>query len=192
MLKLQPDPPVRLLGQRYLDPALLPAELPGGGEAVRRVAALNRAACVALELVAAAKPQVTGDRQEPPRDALGVGAGVPHVIQAALVGLADGDHPGFASCQRLAADLAAHLADLVLDIDHACSLLSSPGRIRRRWRRPRASSVARASSGGVQNRRKWPSHTSTSCSGWPLTAYSRRVPSGRTVANPLSRSTRRC
>src|SRR5690349_3123633 len=170
MLQLQPDPSVRLLGQRYLDPALLPAELPGSGEAVRWVAALDRAARVALELVAAAKPQVPGDRQEPPCDALGVRAGVPHVIQAALVGLADGDHPGLARFQHLAADLSAYLADLVLDIDHACSLLSSPGCIRRRWRRPRASSVARASSGGVQNRRKWPSHTSISRSGWPLTA----------------------
>src|SRR5215472_12893321 len=170
MLKLQPDPPVRLLGQRYLDPALLPAELPGGGEAVRWVAALDRAARVALELVAATKPQVTGDRQEPPRDALGAGAGVPYVIQAALVGLADRDHPGLAPRQHLAADLPAYLADLVLDIDHASSLLSSLGCIRRRCRRPRASSVARASSGGVQNRRKCPSHTSTSRSGSPLTA----------------------
>src|SRR6516165_3342772 len=169
MRQLQPDPPVRLLGQGYLDPALLPAELPRGGEAARRVTALDRAARVALKLVAAAEPQLTGDRQEPPRDALGVGASVPNIIQAALVGLADGDHPGLARLQHPAADRSADLADLVLYIDHSSCLLSSPGCIRRRWRRPRASSVARASSGGVQNRRKWPSHASISCSGWLLT-----------------------
>ena len=36
------------------------------------------------------------------------------------------------------------------------------------------------------------SHSSTSRSGAGLTAYSRRVPTGRTVAKPLSRSTFRC
>src|SRR5215475_11702170 len=153
MLQLQPDPPIGLLREAYLDPTALAAELPCGGEAVRRVAALDRAARVALELVAAAHPQVTGDRQEPPWDALGVGARVPEVVDGALVGLADGEHAGLARLQRPAADFSSYLADLVLDIDHDSLLLSPSDCARRRWRRPRASSVASASSGGVQNRR---------------------------------------
>src|SRR5262249_44367608 len=153
MLELQPDPPVGLRREAYLDPAALTAELPCGGEAVRRVAAFDRAARVALELVAAAYPQVTGDRQEPPWDALGVSARVPDVVQAALVGLADGDHASLAGLQHLAADFSPHLADLVLDIDHDPLLLSPSDCAKRRRRRPRANSVASASSGGAQNRR---------------------------------------
>src|SRR5262249_50661424 len=185
MLQLQPDPPVRPLAEAYLDPAALATELPGGGEAVRRVATLDRAARVALELVAAAHLKVTGDRQEPPPEAFGGGAGVPNVVKAAFVGLADGDHPGLAPLPHPGPHASPPLVVLVLDIDHDPSLLPTSDcarRSRRRWRRPRASSVASASSGGDQNRRKWPSHASISRSGWSLTVYSRRVPSGRTVA----------
>src|SRR5262249_36689970 len=168
MLQLQPDPPVRPLAEAYLDPAALATELPGGGEAVRRVATLDRAARVALELVAAAHLKVTGDRQEPPPEAFRGGAGGPNVVKAALVALADGDPPGPARLQHRGAAVSPHLVDLVLDIDHDSSLLSTSdcARSSRRWRRPRASSVASASSGGDQNRRKWPSHASISRSGW--------------------------
>src|SRR6516165_4658227 len=70
VLDLQPGALGRLGREPDLDPAHLPAVLPGGGEAVRRITALDRAARVALELVAAAELQFPGDRQEPPRDAL--------------------------------------------------------------------------------------------------------------------------
>jgi len=43
-----------------------------------------------------------------------------------------------------------------------------------------------------QKRRNRSSHASSSRSGSEFTAYSRRVPSGRTVASPLSLSTLRC
>ena len=40
---------------------------------------------VALELVAAAGPEITADRQEPPGDPVGIGQGVPQVSQAGRV-----------------------------------------------------------------------------------------------------------
>src|SRR5262249_62033750 len=61
MLQLQPDPPVRPLAEAYLDPAALATELPGGGEAVRRVATPDRAAPGGPELGGAAPLQRTGD-----------------------------------------------------------------------------------------------------------------------------------
>jgi len=108
VVQLEPDPSPGPLGKADLDPAGLTAELPRGGETVWRVATLDRAARVARELVAATQPQVTGDRQEPPWDALGIGAGVPDVVQAALVRLADGDNSGLARLQYLGADLAPY------------------------------------------------------------------------------------
>src|SRR5262249_49584455 len=59
VLELEPDPPLGLLGQTDLDPADLTAELPCGGETVRRGAALDRAARAALQLVAATQPPAT-------------------------------------------------------------------------------------------------------------------------------------
>src|SRR5882762_8442096 len=91
VLDLQPRPVGRLDGETDLDPAHLAAVLPGGEEALRRVTALDRAARVAFELVAAAELQLTGYRQEPARDAFGAGAGVPDVLDGGGVGLADGD-----------------------------------------------------------------------------------------------------
>src|SRR5205807_6378178 len=58
---------------------------PGDPEPARRLAQLDRAAGVALELVVAAFAQVTRDRQEPLRDAVGVGEGVPEVSLAGPV-----------------------------------------------------------------------------------------------------------
>src|SRR5262249_61813877 len=109
MLQLQPDPPVRPLAEAYLDPAALATELPGGGEAVRRVATLDRAARVALELVAAAHLKVTGDRQEPPPQAVGGGAAVPNGGKGGLVGPAGGDHPGPRPPPHPGADRSPHL-----------------------------------------------------------------------------------
>jgi hypothetical protein len=43
-LQLEPDTPVHVLREPYLDPADIAGELPSGGEAVRWVAALDRAA----------------------------------------------------------------------------------------------------------------------------------------------------
>jgi hypothetical protein len=101
-----------------LDAAHLPAELPGGGERPRRVAALDEPAGVALHLVAAAHAQVAGDRREPAGDPLDVRAGVPHVVDGGVVGPHDRHDAGLPRLQRACADLAADRADVLLDVDH--------------------------------------------------------------------------
>ena len=110
--------PSRLAGQPDLDPAGLPAELPGRGELPGRVAALDGAARVALDLVAAAGPQIARDRQEPPGDPHGVGAGVPDVGDRGGVDLADDHGVGLARVERAGADPPAHRVDLLDDLDH--------------------------------------------------------------------------
>src|ERR1700746_3580916 len=104
MLQLEPGLPAGLRGEAHLDPADLAGELPGRGEAVRRIAALDGAARVAFQLIAAAQPQVTGDRQEPSWDPFRVGAGVPGVVEGAVIGLADGHDSRFTRLQDSAAD----------------------------------------------------------------------------------------
>src|SRR5205823_348405 len=146
--------------QPYLDPADVAAELPGGGEALRRVAALDRAAGVAFQLVLPAGLQLAADRQEPAGDALGVRAGVPQVAGVGVVDLADREDTGLLPLDHPVAERPADGADLVADVDHE----PSPS-VRRRARLPRAISVASASSGGVQYRRNRSSQTSTSRSG---------------------------
>src|SRR6185437_13466132 len=128
VLDLQPGPDRRPAvferRQADLDPAHLAAELPGDEEAVRRVAALDRAARVALELVAAAELELARDRQEPPGDALGAGAGVPDVLDGGVVGLADDDGARLARLHGPRADPALDGVDLVDDIDHGATFPS--------------------------------------------------------------------
>ena len=63
---------------------------------VRWFALLDRPAGVALELVPAVDAQVTRDREEPARDALGVRARIPDVVDLGGVDLADRARPRFA------------------------------------------------------------------------------------------------
>src|SRR5271169_1497804 len=105
VLEHQPGLPARQGCQPYLDPADVAAILPGGSETAGRVTALDRAARIALELIAAAGPQVAGDRQEPPRNPLWVGAGIPEVLEGRVVDLADGYCPGLTGRQHAGADL---------------------------------------------------------------------------------------
>src|SRR3546814_8665956 len=60
--------------------------LPGDGERRRLIAALDHTAGVALQLVATALHQLAADRQEPARDAVRVGDGVPEVGLVGRVG----------------------------------------------------------------------------------------------------------
>src|SRR5215217_3595492 len=168
----------------HLDPADAAAELPRCGEFAGRIAGENGAVGVAVEVISAADAKVAGDRQEPPRNAFDARAGVPQVGGVGVVRLADGDDAGLYCLQRPVADRALYGTDLLIDVDH--------GALLRRCRFPRAISVASASSFGAQKRRKPASHSSTSRSASPLTAYSRRCPSGRTEVKPLSRNTFKC
>src|SRR5215467_11625691 len=193
VLELQPGRAVRLTGKRHLDPADLAAELPGGGEALRPVAAFDRPARIALEVEPASHAQVSRHRQKPPPDPLCVSARVPQVIGRGRVALADGHDPRDTRFEDAGAELAPDGADLMGDFNHGFPPLLSPDSpARRRSRLPRATSVASASRCGVQVRRNRSSHASTSRKAPGLTAYMRLVPSGLTVAKPESRSTRRC
>src|SRR5439155_22857008 len=128
-----------------LDPAHLPAVLPGGGEAHRRLAPLDRAPGVALELVAAAQAQVTRDGQEPRGDALGTRTRVPDVLDGRVVRLAHGQHPRLTGFEDARTDLPAHGVDLLGYLDHGVlPWRGSSAAPRRRARLPRASSVASA------------------------------------------------
>jgi hypothetical protein len=84
-------------GQRDLDPGDVAADLPGHREGARWVAGLDDAVGVALELVEAADPEVTGDRQEPPGNALGRRHRVPDVGRGGRVGAPHGQDAGRAA-----------------------------------------------------------------------------------------------
>ena len=178
-------------GEAHLDPGHLAAVLPRR-EKPRRVAALDRAARVALELVAAADPQVARHRQEPARDALGVGAGVPDLVgRGIVVWLVVSARASPASSTR--SPTARCTALIWWSTSIMRSLLLRRVAAARRLRLPRASSVPSAVERAASTtRRKRSSHASTSRSGSCWTAYRRRVPSGRTVAKPCSRRTLRC
>ena len=109
---------VRRASQADLDPADVAAELPGSGEGVGFVAALDRPAGIALELVIPAEPEVAADRQEPARDALSAGAGFPEVVDGGVVGLADGRDPGFAGLEPATTHHPLDAVDLRSDVDH--------------------------------------------------------------------------
>src|SRR5258707_9013304 len=180
VLKLERGRAVSLRVQPDLDPADLAPEFPGRPEALRWVAALDSAARIALDLEAAAKPQFAGDWQEPTGDAFRIGARVPEVVDAGLIGLADRHDPGLARRYNAGPAQPSHGADLVPEFDHGvllpCRLFPELGG--RRSRLPRTTSVSSASRRGVQVRRKRSSHASTSCSAAGLIAYMRLVPSG--------------
>ena len=78
-----------------------------------------------MKLVAAAEAQIAGDGQKPSRDALGVGARVPHVLEGGVVGADDGDRACLASFEDARADPALFGVDLVGDVDHGVGLLPS-------------------------------------------------------------------
>src|SRR5262249_59124405 len=129
-------------------------------------------------------------RADPGGEGLGSGARFAVVLGGGGMGLADGGGGALPRLEHTRSDLPPDGIDLLFDVDHdvVISFVVPPGSARRRSRLPRASSVASASRCGVQKRRKRPSHASTSRSGPESTAYKRRVPSGRTVAKPASRS----
>src|SRR5262249_58278112 len=99
-------------GGRKIDlaPAHLTAERPGDRQMARRLAARNLAAGIALQLIAAAEPQLARDRQEPARDAFGVGDGVPHVRGRGVVAAARDDHAGRTAVVLALADRAGGCA----------------------------------------------------------------------------------
>src|SRR6266545_3092761 len=170
VLQFEPCAAVGLGREPQLDPRHFAAELPRRADAVRRGAALDRAAGVAFELVAPALAQIARDRQKPAWDALRVGARVPDVLDPSIVRSDDGDRARLTGLQHTRADLTLDGVDLVDDIDHGFGVLPSWVCWRsRRSRRPRASSVSSASRCGVQKRRKRSSQASTSRSPAGLT-----------------------
>jgi hypothetical protein len=111
VLEPQAGPALGVLAQPDVHPAHRTTELPGEGQVGGRVAGGHLARGVALELVAAAQPQVTLDGEEPAGDALAVGDRVPHVVDGRVVGALD--HHG---ASRLTVALQRpHLALLGVD-----------------------------------------------------------------------------
>src|SRR6476661_7633018 len=72
--------------ERHLEPGHLPAEFPRHGHDARWLASRDRAAGIALELVAATEAKVAGDWEEPPRNALLVRHGIPEIVDGGVVG----------------------------------------------------------------------------------------------------------
>ena len=107
-----------------VDPADVAAVLPCGSEVLGRVARQDGSSGVTLQLVAAADGQLAGNRQEPPRNSLGAGDGVPQVRWIGVVGLTDGGDVCLACIDRAVTDAARHGVDLIVDVDlnHVVSL----------------------------------------------------------------------
>lgn len=59
---------------------------PGHEQATRRLAFPDLASGVALELVGTTEPEVALDREEPSRDPLGIGKGIPDVVDGRGIG----------------------------------------------------------------------------------------------------------
>ena len=137
---------------------------PGRAQPVRPLAGHDLAAGVAFELVSPAHAVVAADRQEPSADPLRVGQGVPDVLDGRVVGAFEADGPPLPRRDPAGADCRASR----LRVHGRCRSirssfdLSVPAAPMRRWRFPRASSVASESSRCSQKRRNWSSHTSTS------------------------------
>src|SRR5262249_58129725 len=77
VLELETGATLAVVRQIDLDPAHLAAELPGDRQMAWRLAARDLAACVALQLIAAAEPQVARDRQGATRGTVWACAGGP-------------------------------------------------------------------------------------------------------------------
>src|SRR5690606_33029169 len=97
-----------LRDQANLEPGHHLAVLPGDGERLRLVAALDRPAGVAFELVPPALAQLAADRQEPPRDALRAGQGVPEIGLVGGVPTARDGDPRRLAVPGAAAHLPGH------------------------------------------------------------------------------------
>src|SRR5215813_3495508 len=76
-----------------------------------RIAAGNLSARIALQLIAAAEAKIAGDREEPARNALGIGDRVPHVFHRRVIGPARADHPGRTAIVLSPRDLPRHRSD---------------------------------------------------------------------------------
>jgi hypothetical protein len=85
---------------------------------VRRLAGDHAAAGVALELIRPADPELSSDRQEPAADPLGIGHGVPHVVDRAWELAAQTHRATVAGSDAALPDLALHRSDLPNDVDH--------------------------------------------------------------------------
>ena len=124
------DRPRALAGDPHLDPADVAAALPGRGELARRVTGQDGAIGVAVQLILAADAKVAGDRQEPPRDALDVGTGVPEIGCIGVIRLTDRDDTRLPRLQCPAADGAPHGVDLMVDVNHVALLRRVASRAR--------------------------------------------------------------
>ena len=118
VLELEPGAD-RVVGQPDGDPGDPTAELPGRGQVAGRLAGGDLAAGVVLDLEPAAEPEVAGDRGEPAWDPLGVGDGLPEVVDVGGVG-AGGDHDldGRALVGAVL-DGAGHRAQVIGYVEHA-------------------------------------------------------------------------
>src|ERR1700677_3251304 len=100
-----------------MNPTDLIGKLPGNGETRGRLTSRNLSTRVATQLVAASEAQISGDRQEPSRDALGIRDGVPEVMDVGIVGAADNCDAGGASVKMSGLDLACNGSNVAKDID---------------------------------------------------------------------------
>src|SRR5271155_4486093 len=97
VLQPQPRAAIRQFRQRDVNPTYLPAKLPCDRQTAGRFAASDLAPGVALQLVSSSQAEVAGNRQEPFRDAAGVGDGIPYVADGCIVRASRHYHAGRAA-----------------------------------------------------------------------------------------------
>src|SRR5579872_1125864 len=108
---------VRHFGEMYIYPTDLASKLPGEREHLGWFAGGDLAAGISLQLVASSQPKIAGNRQEPARDPLCIGNGIPEILDVGIVGTGCDHHPGWTALVLAALDLAPDRANKTQDID---------------------------------------------------------------------------
>jgi hypothetical protein len=104
-------------------PADLAAVLPGDREMPRRLALLDHAAGVAMQLISTAEAQLAGDREEPAPDPLGASTGVPEVLGGGGEGTGGDDDLRGRSVAGPRADGAGHGVEMGVEVEGHAYLL---------------------------------------------------------------------
>ena len=113
----EPGLAASIVSHANVHPTDVAAELPGNGVVRGRFTGRDRAAGVAFQLKAAAEFEVAGDGQKPVGDSLGVGCGIPQVLDRGCVAAGESDRMGRLSVALECRDRTIDGAQVFFDVE---------------------------------------------------------------------------